>query len=182
VWFLGISIVALSVTALLPAMQAVWRAIAARRQVERLGGRIVTRESGQRWMRKLLGSECAQINQVVVRVDLGGQKVYDDDLACLQWLPEVEVLYLERTQITDDGMKYLNRLPNLRVIDLGVTEVGDNGIAVLEQLPGLERINLAYTRVTSCGIDALIPRTPQVACQSWAAAECYPGSNASSYG
>ena len=74
-----------------------------------------------------------------------------------RWLPqayvnEVEVLWLDDTEITDDGLAPVEHLIGLQILTLEDSQVTDAGLAHLQGLTGLENLNLTGTQVTDAGL------------------------------
>jgi len=84
----------------------------------------------------------------------------DEGMYHLQALIELEMLYLERTQLSDDGLRYLTGLTQLRTLRLDGTQVSDAGLQHIAHLPELERLTLCDTNVTAQGLEQLssVPR------------------------
>ncbi len=90
-----------------------------------------------------------------VRVDLGGDKVGDAELAPLEALTHLRRLYLAGSRVTDAGLAHLDGLTRLEVLDLADTKVTDAGLAHLSDLPKLRVLDLSRTGVTAAGLDHL---------------------------
>jgi len=140
----------------------IYRQQLALREIERLRGRVVTREGGPAWLRQLVGDTWMTPFDRVVRVDLEHRHVQDSDLASLRWLSDLEVLILARTEITDDGLKHICHLQHLKRLDLRVTEITDHGLAILQQLPAIEGLDVGYTWVTKSAVAALVHDRPNI--------------------
>ncbi len=87
-----------------------------------------------------------------LRVDLGGDKIGDADLAALESLPHLQQLYLAGSHITDAGLAHLRRLTKLRKLYLSDTAITDAGLASLEDLARLEVLDLSGTKITDAGL------------------------------
>jgi hypothetical protein len=90
-----------------------------------------------------------------VRVDLGGDKVSDADLAALESLPRLRRLYLGGAHITDAGLDHIRRLTELQKLYLADTPVTDAGLPRLKDLCRLQVLDLSRTRVTDAGLAQL---------------------------
>ena len=134
------------------------------------------RPPGWPWLRRLLGDEYFQ---TVVRVNLGGSKVTDDDLRVIGRLKQLKFLDLSETSISDDGlanithlrdlqelglsdsrvtnagMRHLQGLQALHTLVLEDTAIGDEGVKQIASLRKLQTLSLAGTRVTGAGISHL---------------------------
>jgi hypothetical protein len=92
---------------------------------------------------KKLGGNCAvagpdELNPPVIRVDLSGKRVSDDNL------PPLEVF----TQ--------------LRELDLSNTQIGDASLAKLKGLKQLQQLRLTGTKVTDAGVKNLQSALPRL--------------------
>src|SRR5262249_26274120 len=63
--------------------------------------------------------------RMMQRLEVGGVKFCDDDLAMLKGLPYLRTLSLRATLVTDKGLEHLKPLENLRALSLMRTGVGD---------------------------------------------------------
>jgi len=89
----------------------------------------------------------------IVKINLKGTAVTDDDLALLAHFPDLVGLDLkECRQITDDGLKHAGQLYNLTGLDVSYTGIGDNGIAHLNGLAKLATLSLWETNVSGDGL------------------------------
>lgn len=81
-------------------------------------------------------------------VQLGGTAVTDDGLASLKDKSTVEMLYLDRCDVTDNGLDHLAGLTNLQVLVLENSLVTGDGLAKLTPLTELRTLNLARCTLT----------------------------------
>ncbi len=83
-------------------------------------------------------------------------EVNDGDIAYIRklfrYLPDLESLTLEGSQISDRGLTCLAGLTGLKRLDLSSTKVSDLGLAHLQALPNLVDLDLANTQVTDAGL------------------------------
>ena len=84
-------------------------------------------------------------------VKLDYTQATDVELAHLQGLTQLKVLFLMDTQVTDVGLAHLRGLTGLQVLDLRGTQVTDVGRAHLHGLTGLQVLLLDRTQVTEAG-------------------------------
>src|SRR5262245_53085934 len=91
----------------------------------------------------------------VVRLEkLPEHNVTDEDLAWLQLVPTMEVVWLQGTNVTDAGLPYLRSLPKLRWLDLSRTRVTDAGLAEIRGFD-LDWLVLDDTAITDEGLEHL---------------------------
>ncbi len=93
--------------------------------------------------------EAIGTRRVLVRMDLLGESVTDDDLALLEPLGGSLVsLHLGGTSVTDEGVSSLRQFGNLEQLQLQRTGVTDDGVRALSGLTRLRFLNLHMTGVT----------------------------------
>jgi hypothetical protein len=131
---------------------------------------------GSPWLRRLLGAE---FFDSVVRVDLDGTAVTNDDLRIIGRLRGVESMHLNSTKVSDAGvyelrswrklhylglmetritstsLEHLAGLQELNCLPLGKTAVDDAGLVHLRGRRKLMILGLGETRVTSQGLQHL---------------------------
>ena len=174
-----------AILSLLGAASALWIGVPAYRQhvaireIELLGGYVVTEERGPDWLRQWFSRETMRRFEIARNVNLSETEVTDEALRCVECLGDLEELNLSRTRITDEGLKrlkdltnldwlilegtrvtddglgHLNGLTNLRFLDLGNTKVSDGGIGHLTGLSKLSFLYLNETNVTGAGLGQL---------------------------
>lgn len=128
------------------------RQAAAIAEIERLGGRVVSSQSGPDWLRRLVGDEAMRAFDRATLVNLSETAVEDHDLMILRRLRGIERLNLRGTAIADSGLAHLASLERLRALDLGETRITDAGLVHLSGLSELEYLYLSGTRVTDAGL------------------------------
>jgi Leucine-rich repeat (LRR) protein len=84
----------------------------------------------------------------------GGVK-NDDDLAHLDGLRQLDILWLDHTKITDAGLRHLKGLTQLKYLWLSDTQVTDTGLQYIKGLTKLERLSLDNTKITGAGLENL---------------------------
>lgn len=118
-------------------------------QVRKLGGLVHLEELT--WLREEIGEDFAQINEVVVGIDLRGDRVGDDELRDLiahnSALSGLQSLNLSDTRVTDRGLNALGAIPTLKYLALNRTAITSRGLRVLEFLTNLIRLEIAKTAV-----------------------------------
>jgi hypothetical protein len=90
--------------------------------------------------------------EVVLEADLSGTKVTNEDLALLEGLTSLRVLYLSSTRVGDAGLTHLAGLAQLRKLNLFDTQTTDAGLASLRGLTRLQTLSLATTKVSDKGL------------------------------
>jgi hypothetical protein len=85
--------------------------------------------------------------------------VTDDDLVHLRGLPELELLFLQDTQVTDAGLVHLKELGKLRWLVLFNRKITDSGLEQLKLLPNLRYLYLDGTLITNEGLLHLVEMT-----------------------
>jgi hypothetical protein len=103
---------------------------------------------GPPWLRQWLGPH--YFNRVV-DVRLSMTEVSDEDLACLQALPRLKWLGLEKTHVTSEGLVHLKRARHLTHLFLGNTDIDDEGLQYIAHLTELEMLQL-NDRITDTGL------------------------------
>lgn len=113
----------------------------ARREIQRVGGRIATRPQG---------------TGAGLEVRLENIPLTDESLARVKGLAtEVVAMHLAKTQVTDTGLAHLAGMSNLQTLDLSNTNITDSGLVHLEKLRSLQTLTLYNTRVTGSGLASL---------------------------
>jgi Leucine-rich repeat (LRR) protein len=88
-------------------------------------------------------------------VSFDNKGVTDDDLDCLQKLPDLEAVYLRKCKVTDKGLEKLAGLTKLKYLFLGQTSVTDKGLESLKGMTKLQTLSLVGTQVTDSGLAQL---------------------------
>jgi Leucine-rich repeat (LRR) protein len=92
-------------------------------------------------------------NLQVVYID--NSQVNDAAVAPLKDLTALSALTLMSPQVTDTGLENLKGLTNLTMLFLTSSKVGDKGLPTLKGLKNLQVLALSRTNVTDAGLDAL---------------------------
>lgn len=92
----------------------------------------------------------------IVRVDLHGSAVTNDDLAALSGLAALRHLDLRKTTIGDSGVAHLDGL-QLTFLNLFRTQTSDVSLPLLARMTQLETLLLGGTQVSDNGLTALKP-------------------------
>jgi hypothetical protein len=92
--------------------------------------------------------------------DLFTDQADDADLVLLKEVPQLERLYIGRTNVTDAGLEHLKGLTQLRFLLLDGTDVTDAGLDHLKGLTQLEQLWLDETFVTDAGVADLQKALP----------------------
>jgi Leucine-rich repeat (LRR) protein len=96
----------------------------------------------------------------IKEISLSATQVTDADLAHLDGLTSLEILWLGTTQVTDAGLPQLQGLTSLRELSLWDTQVTDAGLPHLHGLTSLRQLWLRETQVTDAGIGQLRTALP----------------------
>jgi hypothetical protein len=88
----------------------------------------------------------------VRKLNLGRTQISDDALACLQELPQLEVLWLQFTTVGDAGLEHVAALPGLQSLDLRDVPISDAGLVHIGKLGRLDLLDLSGTGVTDAGL------------------------------
>ena len=118
--------------------------------ISKLGGEVMydsgAAPPGPNWLRRLLGEHFfSKVDQVTLH------HVTDEELTCLDELPDLVSVDLEGASITDVGLSHLRGLTRLENLDLRGTKVTDAGMANLLSLSNLRYLKLQGTSVTDEG-------------------------------
>jgi hypothetical protein len=76
----------------------------------------------------------------------------DAELAYVARFPQLQHLYLRRTQVGDAGIKHLHKLRHLKQLFLSFTLITDESTETLAQLENLEVLRLVGTQITDEGL------------------------------
>jgi hypothetical protein len=82
--------------------------------------------------------------------------ITDADIKNIDDFPYLKLLSLSETPVTDKSMEYIRGLANLEVLYLDNTQITDAGLKSIHNLPHLRFMNLANTKVTGEGFQYLI--------------------------
>ena len=104
------------------------------------------------WLQKVLGDDNFVHHAAVVGLDMdkAGNRVdpTDADLAHLERLRHIKVLYLGGGRITDDGLGHLKNLTELRMLIAWGNPISGAGLKHLRGLKQLRHLDLSNTAVT----------------------------------
>jgi len=95
------------------------------------------------------------VGRPVIAVRLGGDRVQDATLQCLQAFPRLTSLTLIQTEVTDAGLVHLGGLPRLEILSLQHTHITDAGVPHLLEVTSLRELDLRGTWVTDDGVERL---------------------------
>jgi hypothetical protein len=113
--------------------------------------------SASKWLRDLVGEEYFRN---VVAIDLSKTPTGDEDLWILNDLPQIDCLWLYRTQVTDRAIESIARYcPELKGLGFEQASLTDKGIAPLGTLRNLEQLILWNVPIGDDGIRHLAPLT-----------------------
>jgi hypothetical protein len=147
-----VTAVAVVVAVGLPVGIASHREQAARRELERLGGRT---EVAPEWVRTLGGDRIATLFCRVRLVDVHETAFADADTVLLLRLQHLRSLNLRGCQVSDACIDSLASLPELESLELAGTSITDAGVASLVRLTGLQDLSLSDTRLSDIGLERL---------------------------
>jgi tetratricopeptide (TPR) repeat protein len=101
-------------------------------------------------------TECPHVQLLA----LNKSDITNAGLPHLSVLKELRVLSLAETAVTDEGLRRLPLLPQLRKLDLLGLALTDAGLSSLQGLLRLEYLNLSHTQISAPGLEALslLPR------------------------
>ncbi|QEL17432.1 hypothetical protein [Limnoglobus roseus] len=80
-----------------------------------------------------------------------GELIHDDDLRCIEHLPELEIVRLHSDNITDAGVSHLRYLRQVDVFELYSSRVTDVCLDVIRQLRTIRLLDLQGCRQLSRG-------------------------------
>lgn len=150
-WVAGVLLVASVVSLCLATVLRQQRQVAAIREIESLGGRVVTVPIGPEWLRDFVGEERMEGLDEIALIDLSRRGIPIGRLAALSQLRNVKVLSLHATQNPGVALKNLSARSNLSWLQLKSSEVEDADLAHLSKLSRLRLLSLGGTRVTDEG-------------------------------
>ena len=117
------------------------------RDIERIGGRVLTTHGEPAWLLWLTGNRSFHVFEKATVVNLSETGITDADLGHLAKLNGLERLNLGETEITDTGLEHLERLTGFKALDLSGTPITGKGLERLANLTNLEYLYLAGTQV-----------------------------------
>jgi hypothetical protein len=124
---------------------------------EQIPKRLINAEpSGPEWLRQVVGNEYF--------VDIVGvtDTTATDKLECLDELPELQCLSVERSKITDAALQRIGSQSQLRYLWLENTAITDTGLKHLRGLKELRYLYMRDTDVTTHGVKELKQFLPNV--------------------
>jgi len=86
------------------------------------------------------------------KINFGGTRVTDDELACLVPLVNLEEVALKGSNVTDAGLKHLAGLRKLVVLNLDDCAITDAGLVHLKDLTHLKRLHLNKSQISDAGL------------------------------
>ncbi len=86
---------------------------------------------------------------------LEGGEITRAGAECLQKIPELRVLAVERTHIDDQMLYYIGGCSQLSELDLEGADISDSGLEYLVRLRNLKLLDVSSTRVTAAGVAKL---------------------------
>jgi Leucine-rich repeat (LRR) protein len=122
------------------------------KEIERLGGTVVTMPGGPDWLRGRIDDDGMEPFDTVTEIEIPDSQASDATLRNMGSLARLERLRLDKTNVTDAGMVHLSGLTNLRDLWLDNTQVTDIGLSRLKGLTGLEMLAIGNTKVTDAGL------------------------------
>jgi hypothetical protein len=133
----------------------IYRQQIAMREIERLGGKILTIPVGPEWLRNRVGSIFPVFFARVVGVDLRDTDADDATLLRVREFPHLYHLRLAHTHVTDTGLANLEGLTELGWLNLMDTAVTDDGLEYLKGKTGLYCLDLTGTNVSDAAVTEL---------------------------
>lgn len=98
----------------------------------------------------------------VVRLDLSGMQLSEQDIMDVGTLTTLRQLNLSRTNIKDDQLPHLAGLGALEEFDLSHTEISDAGAGSLQELGNLRVLELGGSKVTPGRVRELYAKMPGI--------------------
>jgi hypothetical protein len=108
---------------------------------------------GPAWLRNLMGVD---FFDKVVAATFDQGPVRDEDLRCVEDLPELVRLVIASPEVTDAGLVHLQRLVHLTHLQLYCPQVTDAGLVQLQPLRELVELRMAC-QITDAGMPHLVP-------------------------
>jgi hypothetical protein len=130
----------------------VYRRHAAIREIDRVGGMVVTNLRGPGWLRRWAGDRLMTLIEDGKEVFLGRTPATDATLGHIGEFASLQSLHLDDTLVTDEGLTHLKRLNNLEELSLCGTQVTDMGLEHIKGLTRLRHLRLENTSVTDAGL------------------------------
>src|SRR6266853_1189689 len=131
----------------------IYRQQVAIQEIRHLGGTIMRKSPRvPEWFRAQLSDEWKTRCDEILEVYLSGRPATDESMRRLKGLTSLEVLAVNKTQVTDAGLAIVEGMPHLKLLWLDDTHVTDAGLKHVRSLTRLERLPLRSTRVTDSGL------------------------------
>lgn len=120
-----------------------------------VGGSVIILEGGRE--REIAAAANLPAGEFRVRsINLAGNKqLVNADLSSIQWLPKLQALNFEGTEINDQGLEHLHDLPALEVLNVHGTNVTDASVKLFATFPKLRVLDLSSTKITDAGMPGL---------------------------
>ena len=113
--------------------------------------RVGAKPPGPAWLRAVLGDDLFRSVYEIILPGRPAKPFTDVDLAQLEDVPTVRLLYLDDAQVTDAGLRHLEALTKLEALWLERTRVTDAGLEHLKGLTRLRELWLIGSAVTDAG-------------------------------
>lgn len=110
--------------------------------------------------------ELTKVRKQLVELKLDHLPITDDDLPTIAQFEQLEVLYLNNTDISGTGLEVLSGCQQLRSLALSGTPVDASVGDLLVQLPVLEELYVWDTALDTVAIRSLKEKFPQISIQS----------------
>lgn len=108
--------------------------------------------------------ELSEIRDQLVSLNLSGMPAGDDDLRTIEKFRNLEVLNLNRTEISGTGLKGIAELPMLRSLSLSGTNVTMDGLRELATSGSLREVYIWNTGIGEADVESLSEEFPLI---SW---------------
>ena len=132
------------------------------REIERLGGDVLTiwdgpkwTERGPEWIQEIVDDGWLSWFERAYSVWISETAISDEVLRHLSGLTKLDTLSLQNTQVSDEELKHLRGLTNLQFLYLDNTQIGDEGLKSLTGLTNLENVSLNNTQIGGKGLKHL---------------------------
>jgi len=123
-----------------------------RKALKEMGGSIVDKNLGPRFLRSLFGDESPF---KVVEEVWSGTKATDEDLPLIASFKTAKAVVLNGSNVRGGNFSYLTNLTKLEYVSLMKSSVTDEGLQQLASIQTISALNLAYTRISDEGIGHL---------------------------
>jgi hypothetical protein len=136
---------------------SIYRQVALRSEIKRLGGWLEMSWVGPDWLHRFVGLELSDKLRRVDGFELSGPNVTDSDVRIVLGGPPIESVGLHDTRITAGGLSNLSMQPGLKGLAITRSAMTDGGLVHVVSLNELVVLNLSRTRVTDEGLARLRP-------------------------